>query len=91
MSLRTRRGDSACPIRTGRPHLPHSATTSPSLLSCSARVHPALSPPYARVQIQAALMIANDVARIHHLRQQVASTQAVAALCDQMLALPQAS
>jgi hypothetical protein len=43
------------------------------------------------VQIQAALMIANDVARIHHLRQQVASTQAVAALCDQMLALPQAS
>ncbi|HEX3490743.1 MAG TPA: hypothetical protein VHU92_15450 [Streptosporangiaceae bacterium] len=32
-------------------------------------------------------MIANDIARIPHLRRQVASTQAVAAVCDQMLAL----
>ena len=51
------------------------------------QVHPALSPPDGRVQIQAALMIANDIARIPHLRQQVASTQAVAAVCDQLLAL----
>jgi len=55
------------------------------------QVHPVLSAAHARVQAQAALMIANDVARSPHLRQQVASTRAVAALCDQMLALPRAS
>ncbi len=55
------------------------------------QVHPALSPPDARVQIQAALMIANDVTRTPHFRDQVASAQAVAALCDQLLALPSAA
>jgi AcrR family transcriptional regulator len=53
------------------------------------QVLPDLSPPQAHIQVQAALMIANDVARVPHLRDQTASTQAVAALCDQMLALPQ--
>jgi AcrR family transcriptional regulator len=52
------------------------------------QVHPALPPALARVRIQAALMIANDIARIPHLRDQSASTEAVAALCDQLLALP---
>lgn len=52
------------------------------------QVHPELSSPQARAQIQAALMIANDVARTPHLRDQIASTQAVAALCNQILVLP---
>ena len=55
------------------------------------QVHSALSPAQAHVQIKAALMIANDVARIPHLRDQVASMEAVAAVSDQMLAVPQAS
>lgn len=49
---------------------------------------PGLSPAIARVQIQAALMIANDVARTPGLRDQAGSTQATAALVEQMLALP---
>jgi hypothetical protein len=51
------------------------------------RVHPELSPAIARVQIQATLMIANDIARIARLRDQAGSTQAVASLCEQILAL----
>jgi hypothetical protein len=51
------------------------------------QVHPELSPAVARVRIQAALMIANDVARIAHLRDQAGSTQAIASLCEQILAL----
>jgi hypothetical protein len=39
----------------------------------------------ARVQVQAALMIANDVARTPRLREQAGSAQAVASLCEQML------
>ena len=45
------------------------------------------SPATARVQVHAALMIANDVARTPHLRDQTGSAQAVASLCVQMLAL----
>jgi AcrR family transcriptional regulator len=45
------------------------------------------SPATARVQVHAALMIANDVARTPHLRDQAGSAQAVASLCAQMLAL----
>jgi len=41
----------------------------------------------ARVQVHAALMIANDVARTPHLRDQAGSAQAVASLCAQMLDL----
>jgi len=41
----------------------------------------------ARVQVHAALMIANDVARTPHLRDQAGSAQAVASLCAQMLGL----
>ena len=52
------------------------------------QVFPDLSQSQAHIQVQAALMIANDVARVPHLRDQAASPQAVAALCDQMLALP---
>jgi AcrR family transcriptional regulator len=52
------------------------------------QVFPDLSPSQAHIQVQAALMIANDVARVPHLRDQADSPQAVAALCDQMLALP---
>jgi AcrR family transcriptional regulator len=51
------------------------------------QVHPELSPAIAHVRIQAALMIANDVARIAHLRDQAGSAQAIASLCDQILAL----
>jgi AcrR family transcriptional regulator len=39
----------------------------------------------ARAQVQAALMIANDVARTPRLREQAGSAQAVASLCEQML------
>jgi len=53
------------------------------------QAHPALSLARANVQVQAALMIANDVARSPHLRDQIASTQAVTALCGQILGLPQ--
>jgi hypothetical protein len=52
------------------------------------QVRPRLSLAGARVQIQAALMIANDVARTAHLRDRQGITQAVAALCEQMLVLP---
>jgi AcrR family transcriptional regulator len=45
----------------------------------------------ARVQVHAALMIANDVARTPHLRDQAGSAQAVASLCAQMLALDEPS
>jgi AcrR family transcriptional regulator len=55
------------------------------------QVHPALSLARANVQVQAALMIANDVARSPHLRDQSASTQAVTALCGQILGLAQIS
>lgn len=55
------------------------------------QVYPELSSASARVQIQAALMIANDVARTPHLRDQSGSTPAAAALCDQVLALPSAA
>jgi AcrR family transcriptional regulator len=41
----------------------------------------------ARVQVQAALMIANDVARTPRLRDLAGSAQAVASLCEQLLAL----
>ena len=47
------------------------------------------SPATARVQVQAALMIANDVARTPRLRDRAGSAQAVAALCEQLLALRQ--
>jgi AcrR family transcriptional regulator len=49
------------------------------------------SPAIARVQVHAALMIANDVARTSYLRDQAGSAQAVASLCVQMLALHQPS
>lgn len=55
------------------------------------QVDPELSAAGARVQIQAALMIASDVARTPHLRDQSGSTRAVATLCEQMLALPSAA
>ena len=55
------------------------------------QVHPALGPAQAGVRIQAALMIANDIARTPPLRDLAASTEAVAALCDQVLALPPAT
>ena len=51
------------------------------------QVHPELSPALAHVQIQASLMIANDVARIAHLRDQAGSAQAVASLGEQVVAL----
>jgi AcrR family transcriptional regulator len=53
------------------------------------QVHPALPAGRARVHVQAALMIANDVARTPHLRDQAGSTAAVAVLCDQVLDLPE--
>jgi AcrR family transcriptional regulator len=52
------------------------------------QVYPELSAASARVQIQAALMIANDVARASDLSDQAGSTQTVVALIKQMLALP---
>jgi AcrR family transcriptional regulator len=52
------------------------------------QVYPEVSPPTARVQIQAALMIANDVARASDIRSQAGSMQAVTALTEQLLALP---
>jgi len=51
------------------------------------QVDPERSPSTARVQVHAALMIANDVARTPHLRDQAGSAQAVASLGTQMLAL----
>ena len=54
------------------------------------QVYPGLSAAAARVRIQAALMIANDMARTPHLRDQSGSTPAVAALCEQILSLPSA-
>jgi AcrR family transcriptional regulator len=53
------------------------------------QVDPERSPSTARVQVHAALMIANDVARTPHLRDQAGSAQAVASLGTQMLALRQ--
>jgi AcrR family transcriptional regulator len=46
-----------------------------------------LSQAGARVQVQAALTVANEVARAPHLRGQAGSAQAVAAVCEQMLGL----
>jgi AcrR family transcriptional regulator len=51
------------------------------------QVEPNLSQAAARVQVQAALAVANEVVRSPRLRGQVGSGQAVAAVCEQMLAL----
>jgi AcrR family transcriptional regulator len=52
------------------------------------QVHPDLTPAAARVQVQAALMIANDVARTARLRTLAGAAEAVADVCAQALALP---
>ena len=52
------------------------------------QVHPDLSLPAARVQVQAALMIPNNIARISSLRSLSGITEAVAEICVKSLALP---
>jgi AcrR family transcriptional regulator len=52
------------------------------------QVHPDLTQAAARVQVQAALMIANDVARTARLRTLAGAAEAVADVCVQALALP---
>jgi len=52
------------------------------------QVHPDLSPPAARVQVQAALMIANDIARTPRLHTMAGLAEAVTQTCAQTLALP---
>jgi hypothetical protein len=74
--------------RSDEPVLAGSTDHRAELVHLLRQVHPDLTPAAARVQVQAALMIANDVARTARLRTLAGAAEAVADVCAQALALP---